>query len=209
VTWRAFLVGAALAGCGGAPPAAAPAPKPVEVPKAGEETEGEDAAGTAPIAPKAPAGYIEMTVAGVRGTEAGHAVILIDRARTVAVPVFVGGTEALSIQLRLDGKKYERPLTHDLLDAMLARLDARVVAVRVDTIEKDTFIGAVLVQRGKRVEEFDSRVSDALALALGNKAPIYVSDRVVKQSGIDVRKLGIEPPESAWHRVNRIGSENS
>jgi bifunctional DNase/RNase len=210
VTWRFLLVAALLIGCGGAPPPATPTPKPVEVPKAGDdEPAGEDDEAAAPIAPKAPAGYIEMTVAGVRGTESGNAVILVDAARRVAVPVFVGGTEALSIQLRLDGKKYERPLTHDLLDAMLARFDARVVAVRVDSIENDVFIGAVLVQRGKRVEEFDSRVSDALALALGSKVPIYVAQRVVDKSGIDVRQLGMEPGETARRAKGRNESEES
>lgn len=210
MTWRSLVVAAFLAGCGGAPPPAAPTPKPVEVPKAGDdESAGEDDEDAAPIAPKAPAGYIEMTVAGVRSTEGGNAVILIDAARRVAVPVFIGGTEALSIQLRLEGKKYERPLTHDLLDAMLARFDARVVAVRVDTIDNDVFIGAVLVQRGKRVEEFDSRVSDALALALGNKVPIYVAQRVVDKSGIDVRQLGIEPGETARRAPGRNESEES
>ncbi len=173
--------------------------KPANGEASGQGSEGA-AAREAP-APELPAGYIEMTVVGVRGTRAGNAVILIDRARTVAVPVFVGAPEAVSSELRRRGKKLERPLTHDLLDAMLARLDASLIAVRVDSIRDDVFIGTVLVRAGKRIEEFDSRVSDALALALGSRVPIWVSQHVVKKSGIDVRQLGLEPAETALQEL--------
>jgi bifunctional DNase/RNase len=206
---RAWLLAAVLCvACGSRQPSsAASAPKPVEVPKADSDDEGEpDEGAAALVSAKPPTGYLEMTVAGVVGTEGGSAVVLVDPARSIGIPVFIGGTEALSIQLRLEGKKYERPLTHDLLDQMIKKLGGRVVAVRVDRIENEIFIGAVLVQRGTRVEEFDSRVSDALALAIGNKVPIYVAKQVIEKSGVDVRKLGIEPgqtagrPRASWNR---------
>ncbi len=171
--------------CGGRPPpssqSAAPAPE----------------AAAAPITPEAPAGYVPMTVLGIVPTSAGNAVLLVDPGRTVGVPVFVGGSEALSIQLRLDRRRYERPLTHDLLDAMVKELGGRIAAVRVDAIRNDVFIGTVLVQRGQKLEEFDARVSDALALAIGNRVPIYVAQRVIDESGVEASKLGIPPGESA------------
>jgi bifunctional DNase/RNase len=170
-------------------------------PQAGDDAdegcESEEANAAEPVKVKPPVGYVEMTVAGVVGTEGGNAVVLVDAARTLGIPVFIGGTEAMSIQLRLEGRKYQRPLTHDLLDAIVDKLGGRIVAVRVDSIENDVFIGAVLVQRGKRISEIDSRVSDALALAIGNRAPIYVAKRVLDKSGVDVQKLGINPGETA------------
>ena len=182
-----------IVGCGGgAQKAAAPPKTTVEVAEPEADAPAEEPEAPREIVAKPPAGYVEMTVAGVADTEGGPAVVLVDAARTVGVPVFIGGTEALSIQLRLRGQKYQRPLTHDLLDEMVRKLGGRIVSVRVDSIENDVFIGSVVVQRGKSVLEFDSRVSDALALAVGNKVPIYVAKSVVEKSGIDVGKLGIE-----------------
>lgn len=197
-----FITCAALlsCSCGGSPKPAAPPPQAVEVPAAEDEVASAEEPGggcgepdsAEPIAAKAPAGYLEMTVAGVADTEGGPAVVLVDPARTLGVPVFIGGSEALSIQLRLRGQKYTRPLTHDLLDQMMGKLGGRIVNVRVDRIENNVFIGAVVLQRGKKVMELDSRVSDAIALALGNRVPIYVARSVIEKSGVELDKLGIE-----------------
>jgi uncharacterized protein len=212
--WLLLIVAFVALSCGGRPPAAAaPAPRPVEVPRAGEgEEEGSepDEPGTSIAASvKPPSGYVEMTVAGVVGTASGSAVVLIDGARRIGIPVFIGGTEALSIQLRLDGRKYERPLTHDLLDTLVKKLGGRIVAVRVDSIENEIFIGTLLLQRGKRIDEIDSRVSDAIALAIGNRVPIFVNSKVIASSGVDVRELGIEPGQTAQHRTSTKKRESS
>ena len=183
-----------IVGCGGAAqkPAGTPPKTTVEVAEPATDEPVEEPEAPREIVAKPPAGYVEMTVAGVADTEGGPAVVLVDAARTVGVPVFIGGTEALSIQLRLRRQKYQRPLTHDLLDEMVKKLGGRIVSVRVDSIENNVFIGAVVVQRGKGTFEVDSRVSDALALAVGNEVPIYVAKGVVEKSGVDVGKLGIE-----------------
>jgi uncharacterized protein len=213
VTRARWLSLAALAlACGGRPQPAAPSnARPIEVPRASQgdgESDGDEEPSIA-ASVKPPAGYVEMTVAGVVGTASGSAVVLVDGARRIGIPVFIGGTEALSIQLRLEGKRYERPLTHDLLDTMVAKLGGRIVAVRVDSIENQIFIGSVLLRRGKRIEEIDARVSDAVALAIGNRVPIYVASKVLEQSGVDVRELGIEPGQTARCPTPIAGQESS
>src|SRR6266404_9921528 len=78
---------------------------------------------------------VEMKVAmilPVRG--GGAAVVLIDSTRSKALPIVVGGTEALSIQLRLAKQHYPRPLTHDLMESILRELAGKVVRVQVDEI---------------------------------------------------------------------------
>jgi uncharacterized protein len=198
--------------CGGSPaPAASSAARPIDVPTASDSEEPEsDESGTPTAASiKPPVGYVEMTVAGVVGTASGSAVVLVDPGRRLGIPVFIGGTEALSIQLRLDGKKYDRPLTHDLLDTVVGKLGGRIVAVRVDKLENEIFFGTVLLQRGERIEEIDSRVSDALALAIGNRAPIYVAKKVIERSGVDVRELGIEPGQTAQAAAPDSNQESS
>lgn len=148
------------------PAAAAPAP-PV------------DAAETMP-----PAEYIHMQAKDVVLTNEGDAVLLTDDKETIAIPIFIGGSEAASIRLRLQKRRYERPLTHDLLDALMHEVGARLLKVHVDDLKSNTYLGSVFVRSGGRVFELDARPSDAIALAIGNRAPIFVSCRVIEASAI-------------------------
>src|SRR5262245_14643024 len=69
-----------------------------------------------------PKDYVEMHATKVVALGDGAAVILVDDGSKVALPIFIGGTEGLSIDLRLRGDKAPRPLTHDLLDSVMRRL---------------------------------------------------------------------------------------
>src|SRR5690606_35925427 len=131
-----------------------------------------------------PDGFVRVRVGGITPAGQGNAVLLVDDEQQRALVVFIGDTEALSIQLRLQGTKYKRPLTHDLLDSMLAHLGAKVHSVRVDRLHDDIFYGVVVLQDGERLEEFDSRTSDGIALALGSDAPVFVAREVLERAGI-------------------------
>lgn len=130
---------------------------------------------------KAPEGFVEMFVAAVLPTEGGPAVVLRDKAEKTMIPIWIGMSEAHSIQLRLDRRRFPRPLTHDLLDAIVHDLGGEVVKIHVDDLKGDTFVGTVFVKTGDRVSHFDARPSDSIALAVGNKAPIFVSDAVIER----------------------------
>ena len=140
-----------------------------------------------------PSGYARMRVAGVtRLPQAGDAVLLVEDGRKRALPIFIGGTEALSIQLRLKKQPFTRPLTHDLLDSSIQRLGARVESVRVDKIESNVFHGTlVLVNASGRIE-LDARPSDAIAIAIGNGVPILVARKVIDHAGIDLDGVEID-----------------
>src|SRR5687768_4136698 len=131
-----------------------------------------------------PPGFVQVRVGGVTPTAQGSAVLLVDDERRRALVVFIGETEALSIQLRLQGTRYKRPLTHDLIDNMLDHLGARVQSVRVDRLENDIFYGVVVLRNASRIHEFDSRTSDGIALALGSDAPLFVASDVLDRAGI-------------------------
>ena len=138
-----------------------------------------------------------MIVGGVAPTPQGNAVLLSDEAGTVGLPIFVGDGEALSILVRLRQHPYQRPLTHDLLDTILRRLGGSIESVRVDAVKSNVFFATVVVRSQGRVFEVDSRASDAIALAVGNNAPIFVAKPVIQQAAIDVRGLGREKPGPA------------
>jgi bifunctional DNase/RNase len=150
-----------------------------------------------------------MAVGGVAPTNEGNAVVLMDDAEHRGLVLFVGGTEALSIALRLEQRRYERPLTHDLLDSVVRELGGDVVSVRVDRLENDIYFGSLLISKDGRLFELDARPSDALALAIGNSVPVFVAETVLAQAGIDVdrfdfRKLRHPPPEK---KVSATGEE--
>lgn len=174
-----------LAGCGGgSSPAAGPAPR--------------SPAANKPSAPPAseltaPAGYVELVVQDVVPTPHGQpAVLLRDASATLLVPIFVGATEALSIDLRHNKKRYARPLTHDLFDTLLDKVGAKLVRVQIDGVRDETFVGSVFVQRGAEIIEIDARPSDAIALAIGNGVGIFVSPEVIEKASI--KKEDLERP---------------
>lgn len=168
---------------------------------------------TASSAPKAaspaapgvapPDGFVGAAVIDAAPIGAGHAVLLVDEAQRRAIPIFVGGSEGLSIELRLAKQRYERPLTHDLFDKALVDLDARVHSARVVELRRGTYFAVlVLVTRDKTLE-LDSRASDAIAMALGAGAPVFVAKKVFEQAGVALDSIadGGLPPEPKRENV--------
>lgn len=150
------------------------------------------------VRPKPPPGFVEVFVAGVIPGEQGHTVVLTDAPRERFLPMAIGGTEALSIHLRLERRAFERPLTHDLLEQVLRELGGRVVMVHVHDLKGGTFHGTLFLEAKGKMLAFDARPSDAIALALGNDVPIFVAKRVLEEAGIRPSDIPAEPqPEKA------------
>ncbi len=130
----------------------------------------------------APKGFVEMFVVAVLTTDGGPAVVLQDVRESLMVPIWVGIGEAHAIQLRLEHRRFARPLTHDLFDTVMANLGGELIRVQVDDLQGDMYVGSIYVRRGGgEIEQFDARPSDSIALALGNRAPIFVSEVVIKR----------------------------
>lgn len=145
-----------------------------------------------------PVGYEPATIWDVVPSANGAAVLLLDSSRTAVLPIFVGVTEAITIELRMGGKTYPRPLTHDLLGTLVRELGAVPVKVQVDDVRDDTFIGSVFVRQGDRILELDARPSDAIAIALGSGVPLYVSRAIMLSAG--VRREDIDKPAQREQR---------
>lgn len=120
---------------------------------------------------------VEMRVAGVAEDPLTNSpiVVLEDLKGEVAFPIWVGLTEAQAIILELEGIRPPRPLTHDLVKRILEIVNFRVAKITVTDLRGNTFFARVTLERGGELSEIDSRPSDAIALALRFKAPIYVN----------------------------------
>jgi uncharacterized protein len=99
------------------------------------------------------------------------------------LPIFVGGREALAIALALNGESPPRPLTHDLLAALIESVDAHLEHVEVTELQAGTFLAELALQAPGGGRSLDSRPSDAIALALRVHAPLFVSEAVLDEAG--------------------------
>jgi len=116
----------------------------------------------------------------VRVTLLGPVVLL--KLQQKAIPVFVDSVVAESIHAVVSGIKTPRPLTHHLVHSMLEAFDGRVTQV-VITLEDSTYRGALTVALQGTSRVFDSRSSDAIALAMHFKAPILVTQALLDAQG--------------------------
>jgi hypothetical protein len=109
-----------------------------------------------------------------------HFVLLRDN-RGRRIMIFVGQFEALAIHLALDGEAPERPLTHDLITTIIERLGATVDRVVIDDLWNETFYAKISVTKpdGNTIE-IDARSSDAIAIAIRTRAPIYMAEAVIE-----------------------------
>lgn len=99
------------------------------------------------------------------------------------VPIWIGALEAMSIVAGRGGE-FPRPMSHDLMLSMLELLSARVVRTEVTDISEGTFYARLIVENRGVEFELDARPSDALALAVRVDAPLYVAEKVVKQTAM-------------------------
>ena len=105
------------------------------------------------------------------------------------IPVVIGGAEAQSIALELENMKSSRPLTHDLYKSTLVAFCMEVTEVLVYKFEEGIFYAKVMVSNGETIEEIDSRISDAVGIAVRFRAPIRCYESIVKQAGINPQEL--------------------
>lgn len=136
-----------------------------------------------PLSLAANAEQVKIESTEVRLSEMGPAVLL--RVGTRAIPVFVDPVVAQSIQGALGGQKPVRPLSHDLMHSVLTGFGGRVSKV-VITLHEGIYYGALTVVMGGKTRVFDSRSSDAIALAIHAGAPILVSRELLDQAGVEL-----------------------
>jgi bifunctional DNase/RNase len=111
------------------------------------------------------------------------------------LPIWVGFFEANAIHLQMEGIQTPRPMTHDLLKAVIEELGAHVQRVVVCDLKDNTFYATVHVESPAGLRVIDARPSDAIALALRSGARIYVEDSVIQsarsvEEGPDSMNLG-------------------
>ncbi len=132
-------------------------------------------------------GMIKLNVLGISysQTQSGaYALILTEENGDRRIPIIVGGFEAQSIAIELEGLKPPRPLTHDLFLSFAKVFGISIKEVVIYKLEEGVFFSQLLCDNGMEKITLDARTSDAIALALRFKCPIYTTEEIITKAGI-------------------------
>ena len=124
---------------------------------------------------------IEMSIKGLMVDSVTNMpiVVLRDKAGGRVLPIWVGIFEANAIALQIDNVTTARPMTHDLLRNIIHDLNASVEKIVVCDLQDNTFYALIYLGLAGGTVAIDARPSDALALALRTRAPIFVEESVI------------------------------
>ena len=126
-------------------------------------------------------------------------ILLRDSEGHKVLPIWVGIYEANAIALQIENVSTPRPMTHDLLKNVITDLKAIVKKIVVSDLKDNTFFALIYLDVNGETVAIDSRPSDAIALALRARAPIYVEDRVIDSAKI----VDLAPDRSDSDRLQK------
>ena len=130
---------------------------------------------------------IKLNVLGISysQTQSGaYALVLTEEHGNRRIPIIIGGFEAQAIAIQLEGLTPPRPLTHDLFLSFATAFNISLIEVDIYRLEEGVFYSKLVCENGNREITIDARTSDAIALALRFKCPIYTTEEIIAQSGI-------------------------
>jgi bifunctional DNase/RNase len=129
---------------------------------------------------------IEMTVESVRiNLQTTQRVVILKATKQERyLLIWIAQAEAYAIAIELQGTSSPRPLTHDLLKNVINDLGAKIVSIVISDLVDDIFYARIVLDVAGRHVEVDSRPSDAIALAVRAKSPIYVEESVLERAGV-------------------------
>lgn len=118
-------------------------------------------------------------------TQSGaYALVLAEEDGERRIPIIIGGVEAQSIAIKLEGLEPPRPLTHDLFLNFANTFDISITEVVIYKLEEGIFYSELVCKSGENEIRIDSRTSDAVALALRFNCSIYTYEEIIDKAGI-------------------------
>jgi len=118
-------------------------------------------------------------------SQIGHyALVLGEKEGNRRLPIIIGGAEAQAIALELENIKTNRPMTHDLIYNLARHFDINLVEVVITDLNEGIFYARLILEANGEIHEIDSRPSDAVAIGVRFKVPIYSFENVLSEAGI-------------------------
>ncbi len=143
---------------------------------------------------------IEMKVAGIAldAVSRSPIILLKDAADRRALPIYISQDQAKAIVNALEKQTPPRPFTHDLIVNIFDSCDLKVVRITIDSLQDNTFYASIAIEHNGQIKEIDARPSDAIAVAIRTKAPIWVIEEVIADASIPVDRDADEQERQAF-----------
>jgi bifunctional DNase/RNase len=144
---------------------------------------------------------IEMAVKGLMVDPLTNLPIIIlrDETQERVLPIWVGPVEANAIALQIENVSTQRPMTHDLLRNVIEEMGGTLARVIIHNLQDSTFFAFLEIHIGSERVFVDARPSDALALSLRAKVPIFVNEQVFEH----VKAVDFVPQQVDQERLQR------
>lgn len=121
-----------------------------------------------------------------------YALILGEKGSKTRLPIIIGSAEAQSIAIAMDHIENRRPLTHDLFKIFADNYGISLTEVIINHFKEGIFYSTLVTKSNDKECLLDARTSDAIALAIRFKCPIYTVPQVLEDAGIDIDDLDLE-----------------
>ncbi len=143
---------------------------------------------------------IEMKVAGIAldAVSRSPIILLKDAADRRALPIYISQEQAKAIVNALEKQTPPRPFTHDLIVNMFDSCDIKVERIAINSLQDNTFYASIIINQNGQIKEIDARPSDAIAIAIRTKAPIWVIEEVIADASIPVDRDADEQERKAF-----------
>jgi uncharacterized protein len=154
---------------------------------------------------------IEVVIDSVRASlMSPHRVVMLKDAQNDRyLLVWIGSCESDAITAELQGQTMPRPMTHDLLRNMIEALNASVQHILINDLQDEVYFARVVLNANGRTLEVDARPSDAIALAVRVKVPVYVTESIMDRASItpeqEVETEAVLPPSTPEVGEDKLG----
>ncbi len=144
---------------------------------------------------------IKLEILGISYSQSqsgAYALILGENGEKRRLPIIIGSFEAQAIAIELEKMKPSRPLTHDLLKNFAQTFNIIIKEVIIYKFAEGIFYSKLICFDGIKEVEIDSRTSDAVALAVRFKCPIYTYETILSAAGIVLQDDEKSPEEESF-----------
>jgi bifunctional DNase/RNase len=138
-----------------------------------------------------------------------YALVLNEKEGPRRLPIIIGNFEAQSIAMELEKIRPGRPLTHDLFVSFATKFEINLKEVLIDKFVEGVFHAKLICEQGGNESIIDSRTSDAVALAVRFKCPIFTYEHILKETGVVMDGNEDDPSEEVVEEEPKTAKKSS
>jgi uncharacterized protein len=153
---------------------------------------------------------IKLDILGLSSSQSdvGHFALVLGEVKgSRRLPIIIDGFQARAIALEMENIKPNRPMTHDLIVTIARTFEIDLIEVQINDLKEGIFYALLVFERDGERFEIDSRTSDAVAIGVRFKVPIYTFEKVLSVAGIVVTESELEEENDDYFSEEEEGEE--